>query len=130
MSNWFDIARPHEDIRRGDFDEAVFAADLGDVAVGRAAEDYNNPYVFFRKTYLTNGLKGLLRDVHEKLTTGKGASIVELQTPFGGGKTHSLVTVYHYLKSGERVRELLPADIGLAAHISGVPPLPACSKNG
>jgi hypothetical protein len=36
MSNWFDIARPHEDIRRGDFDEAVFAADLGDVAAGRA----------------------------------------------------------------------------------------------
>ncbi|MBA4158336.1 MAG: ATP-binding protein [Gemmatimonadetes bacterium] len=114
MSTWFDIARPHEDIRRGDFDEAVFAADLGDVAAGRAAADYNDPYTFFRKTYLTSGLTNLLREVHEKLTTGKGPSVVELKTPFGGGKTHALVSVYHYLKHGAEVRELLPAEVGLA----------------
>lgn len=113
MKNWFEIAVPHRDIREGDFDEAVFAADLGDVHAGRAAEDYNDPYVFFRKTYLTHGLRGLLTEVHEKLTTGKGPSVVELQTPFGGGKTHALVTVYHYLKNGARVKELLPEGVGL-----------------
>ena len=49
MKNWFDIARPHRDIREGDFDEAVFAANLGDVHAGRAAEDFNDPYIFFKR---------------------------------------------------------------------------------
>lgn len=113
MKNWFDIATPHEDIRRGDFDEAVFAADLGDVVAGRAPADYNDPYTFYQKTYLTEGLKNLLRKVHRKLTTGKGASVVEVQTPFGGGKTHSLVAVYHYLQNGSKIRNLLPDDLEL-----------------
>lgn len=101
MKNWFDIARPHEDIRRGDFDEAVFAADLGDVAAGRAAADYNDPYTFFRKTYLTSGLTNLLREVHEKLTTGKGPSVVELQTPFGIGSGTASDIVPATVKFGE-----------------------------
>ena len=74
MINWFDIIQPHADIRRGHFDEAVFAADLGDVYTGNAPLDYNDPYIFFRKTYLTAGLKGLLARVHHKLAHGVGAS--------------------------------------------------------
>lgn len=101
MRNWFDIIHPHEDIRRGDFDEAVFAADLGDVVDGSALPDYGDPYLFFRKTYLTDGLRHLLARVHGKLMAGKGQSVIEIQTPFGGGKTHSLVTIYHYLKNGD-----------------------------
>ena len=55
MRNCFDIILSHEDIRRGKLDEAVFAADLGDVAAGTAAPDYNDPYLIFRKTYLIGG---------------------------------------------------------------------------
>lgn len=113
MKNWFEIAVPHEDIRKGGFDEAVFAADLGDVAAGRAAPDYNDPFLFYRKTYPTEGLKKLLQEVHRKLTKGEGPGIVELQTPFGGGKTHSLVTVYHYLKSGSEIEDLLPEGVAV-----------------
>jgi len=113
MKNWFDIIQPHEDIRRGDFDEAVFAADLGDVVDGSAPPDYGDPYLFFRKTYLTDGLRHLLARVHGKLTAGKGQSVIEIQTPFGGGKTHSLVTIYHYLKNGQKVRSLLPEGLEL-----------------
>lgn len=119
MKNWFDIAAPHEDIRKGGFDEAVFAADLGDVAEGRAAPDYGDAYMFFRKTYPTGGLRTLLEAVHRKLTAGEGPGVVELQTPFGGGKTHALVSVYHYLKSGAEVAELLPDD----AEVLSEPPL-------
>lgn len=111
MKNWFDIVLPHEDIRKGGFDEAVFAADLGDVDLGRAAPDYNDAFLFFRKTYPTEGLKSLLQAVHRKLTEGEGPGIVELQTPFGGGKTHALVSVFHYLKSGAEVRDLLPKEL-------------------
>ena len=121
MNNWFDIVRPHEDIREGDFDEAVFAADLADVALGRAAPDYNDPRTFLQKTYLTKGLEGLLHLVHDKLTKGKGASVLELKTPFGGGKTHALVLVYHYVKNGKQIKDLLPDGIAiLDAHLSAI----------
>ncbi|MFQ5857874.1 MAG: ATP-binding protein [Anaerolineae bacterium] len=113
MKNWFDIAVPHEDIRKGDFDEAVFAADLGDVVAGRAAADYNDPYTFYKKTYLTYGLENLLQQVHKKLTSGQGPSVLELQTPFGGGKTHALVLVYHYLENGRQIQNLLPDEASL-----------------
>jgi len=113
MQNWFDIIPPHEDIRKGQFDEAVFAADLGDVAAGTAAPDYNDPYLFFKKTYLTEGLRHLLARVNQKLVQGQGGSVVEIQTPFGGGKTHSLVAIYHYLNHGAAVRELLPPGMDL-----------------
>ena len=113
MRNWFDVIPPHEDIKKGDFDEAVFAADLGDVAARIGPDDYRDPYLFFKKTYLTVGLSSLLGRVHQKLTTGRGPSVVQIQTPFGGGKTHALVAIYHYLKHGERVRELLPPGLEL-----------------
>jgi hypothetical protein len=113
MKNWFDIITPHEDIRKGHFDEAVFAADLGDVAAGKARPDYNDPYLFFKKTYLTQGLHNLLGRVHTKLAAGEGPSVVEIQTPFGGGKTHSLLAIYHYLQHGEQVKDLLPPGLEL-----------------
>ncbi len=113
MKNWFDIITPHADIRKGHFDEAVFAADVGDVADGKAPADYNDPYLFFKKTYLTDGLTNLLTRVHDKLTKGQGSGVVQIQTPFGGGKTHALVTIYHYLKHGQKIKDLLPAGIGL-----------------
>ena len=108
MKNWFDIIPPHEDIRNGHFDEAVFAADLGDVAAGTAPPDYRDPYLFYKKTYLTEGLRRLLTRVNQKLVQGQGGSVIEIQTPFGGGKTHALVAIYHYLRHGEQIRELLP----------------------
>jgi hypothetical protein len=111
MKNWFDVITPHEDIRKGHFDEAVFAADLGDVAGDTARPDYNDPFLFFKKTYLTQGLNNLLGRVYSKLTAGEGASVIEIQTPFGGGKTHALVAIYHYLKHGEQVNGLLPAGL-------------------
>jgi len=89
-------------------DESVFAADLGDVHGGRAAPDYQDPYRFFKKTYLTQGLGSLLNKVQLKLTEGKGPGVVELQTPFGGGKTHAQIAVYHYVKHGKQIQPLLP----------------------
>jgi hypothetical protein len=113
MRNWFDIISPHADIRQGHFDEAVFAADVGDVADGKAPADYNDPYLFFKKTYLTDGLTNLLTRVHDKLTHGQGSGVVQIQTPFGGGKTHALVAIHHYLKNGNKVKDLLPSQLEL-----------------
>lgn len=112
-TNWYTVAPPHEDIRKGDFDESVFAAKLGDVVTGDAPPDYSDPYAFYQKTYLTAGLEKLLERVHKKLGQGRGPGVVQLQTPFGGGKTHALILVYHYLKNGERIEGLLPESVDL-----------------
>ena len=111
MRSWYDIITPHEDIRKGEFDEAIFAADLGDVAQGTLPQDYRDPYLFFKKTYPTVGLQNMLARVQQTLTSGKGPSVIQVQTPFGGGKTHALVAIYHYIKNGEQIRELLPAGL-------------------
>ncbi|RLG35314.1 hypothetical protein DRN98_01510 [Methanosarcinales archaeon] len=108
MDNWYDIVEPHQDIKDGDFDESVFAADLGNVVLQSAPADYTDPYLFFKKTYLTDGLKNLLLKVNNKLKNGKGASVIEIKTEFGGGKTHALISIYHYLKNGEKIKNLLP----------------------
>lgn len=108
MTTWYDVVEPHQDIKDGNFDEAVFTAKLGDVASGRAPIEYGDSQVFFKKTYLTNGLNSLLSMVYNKLVNGKGSSVVEIKTPFGGGKTHALIAIYHYLKNGEAIAAQLP----------------------
>ncbi|MCD6477944.1 MAG: ATP-binding protein [Candidatus Aenigmarchaeota archaeon] len=111
MTTWYDVVEPHQDIKDGNFDESVFAAKLGDVARGQAPPDYGDPQIFFRKTYLTAGLNDILLMVYDKLSSGKGSAVVEIKTPFGGGKTHALISIYHYLKSGEKIKDELPKGI-------------------
>ena len=108
MTTWYDVIEPHDDIKQGEFDEAIFAAKLGDVALGKAVVDYNEPSLFFKKTYFTDGINNLLQMVQRKLKTGKGSSVVEIKTPFGGGKTHALIAIYHYIQNGNKVKHLLP----------------------
>jgi hypothetical protein len=120
MDNWFDIIEPHQDIKDGDFDEAVFAAKLDEVVAGTAAPDYNDPYLFFKKTYFTEGINALLKKVEHKLSGGKGSSVIEIQTQFGGGKTHALISIYHYIKNGTRIKDLLPQGLELSNAKMGV----------
>lgn len=89
------IAIPHNDILEGRLTMDVFAADLWEVYKGRAVEDYQNPDVFFNKTYLTAGLKNLLKIAAGRLKGEGGDPVIQIQTPFGGGKTHSLIALYH-----------------------------------
>ncbi|NOZ64532.1 MAG: ATP-binding protein [Caldiserica bacterium] len=98
------VAVPHEDIIQGRLTMDVFAADLWEVFQGRAVEDYQNPEVFFRKTYLTAGIKTLLKVTSKRLMGEGGDPVVQIQTPFGGGKTHSLIALYHAFTNPEAVR--------------------------
>ncbi len=89
------IARPHQDILEGKFTLDVYAADLWRVYKGDAPSEYVDPVIFFQKTHMTHGLNELIKVVEERLE-GKGRnSTLQLQTPFGGGKTHSLIALYH-----------------------------------
>ncbi len=98
------IAIPHNDILEGRLTMDVFAADLWEVYKGRAVEDYQNPDVFFKKTFLTAGLKNLLKIAAMRLKGGGGDPVIQIQTPFGGGKTHSLIALYHAFTNPNSVK--------------------------
>jgi len=92
---WREIAIPHEDVASGKYQQAEFAADLWQVHLEKADVEYQDPIEFFRRTYLTESLKTLLVGAVKRLSTGNGDPVVQLQTNFGGGKTHSLLALYH-----------------------------------
>jgi hypothetical protein len=95
MKPFHTIAVPHKDILQGKLTMEVFAADLWDTYQGRAPEEYKDATRFFEKTQLTRGLSTLL-DVVERRLQGKGGDpVIQIQTPWGGGKTHALIAMYH-----------------------------------
>ncbi|WRS29200.1 DUF499 domain-containing protein [Actinomycetaceae bacterium MB13-C1-2] len=94
---WREVIRPHDDVARGEFTASEFAADLHLVHTGKATSpEYGDPVEFFSRTYLTEGLRDLLSRAIKRLNGEDGASpVVNLQTNFGGGKTHSMLALYH-----------------------------------
>lgn len=98
MKPFHTIAIPHKDILEGNLTLDVFAADLHEVSLNRGPDEYKDPEIFFQKTYLTTGLKNILAIVEKRLGGKGGDPIIQLQTPFGGGKTHSLIAIYHKTK--------------------------------
>jgi len=104
LKPWLDLAKPHEDIRDGSFDESLFAADLGLVAVGKGPRDYLDPELFAQKTFLTGNLRAALVEVGDRLAGDDGsAAVFRMQTEFGGGKTHTLLAAYHLFGTPDRV---------------------------
>lgn len=97
LAPWRDVLQPHADIAANDFARAEFAADLYQVATGaEASSDYNDPVEFFQRTHLTEGLKNLLGIAVRRLSGDMNAApVVNLQTAFGGGKTHSMLAAWH-----------------------------------
>ncbi|MBI2924950.1 MAG: DUF499 domain-containing protein [Verrucomicrobia bacterium] len=94
---WVEAVELHPDVLSPDFSEDIFALDLGPLADGNknVPAVYRDPEQFFRASYLTNGLKSLLQDVLSRLSGGAGNRVLKLITPFGGGKSHTLASLYH-----------------------------------
>jgi predicted AAA+ superfamily ATPase len=106
LKPWREVITPHKDVASGQYQQAEFAADLWQVHVGEGTDEYKNPTEFFRRTYLTESLKRLLVGAVQRLSGNGGDPVVQLQTNFGGGKTHSMLALYH-LFSGTAPRELV-----------------------
>jgi hypothetical protein len=98
MKPFSQIAVPHRDIVQGYLTMDVFAADLWQVANGKGPLEYRDPDLFFKRTFLTKGLKNILDTAEKRLRGSTGDSVIQLQTPFGGGKTHTLIALYHKAK--------------------------------
>jgi len=103
---WREVITPHPDVASGRYQQAEFAADLSQVHRGEGADEYREPKEFYQRTYLTEGLRHLLSNALRRLSGQGGDPVVELQTNFGGGKTHSMLALYH-LFSGGASAELL-----------------------
>ena len=109
LKPWREIVTPHKDVASGRYQQAEFAADLWQVHLGEGTDEYRDPVEFFRRTYLTESLKGLLVGAVHRLAGRGGDPVVQLQTNFGGGKTHSMLALYH-LFSGTAPGELAGID--------------------
>jgi hypothetical protein len=99
LQSWIDVALPHPDVLANRFKEAEFAADLFAVDSGNASDDYLSPQNFFRITFLTEGLRRVLTSSLERIAGTGGDPVIGLQTAFGGGKTHTMLAVFHLAKA-------------------------------
>src|SRR5688572_4379416 len=125
LKPWREVVTPHADVASGRYQQAEFAADLWQVHLGEGSDEYRKPQEFFRRTFLTESLKGLLVGGVQRISGTGGDPVVQLQTNFGGGKTHSMLALYH-LFSGAAPGELAGVEAVLAE--AGVDKLPSQVK--
>ncbi|MGN7246938.1 Swt1 family HEPN domain-containing protein [Janibacter anophelis] len=112
LKPWREVLQPHEDVASGNFQASEFAADLFKVAEGSSdqSKDYSDPVEFFSRTYLTEGLRDLMNRAVRRLAGDDNASpVINLQTNFGGGKTHSMLSLWHL--AGNTPRSAYPQEV-------------------
>lgn len=95
MKPWREVAVPHQDVLEGTFQQSEFAADITAVKSGKASREYQDAIAFYERTFITEGMAMLLTQVAQRLAGKGGEPVVQLQTAFGGGKTHTMLAVYH-----------------------------------
>src|SRR3990172_240834 len=127
LKPWREVVNPHKDVASGRYQQAEFAADLWQVHLGEGTDEYKKPPEFFRRTYLTESLKRLLVGGVQRIAGKGGDPVVQLQTNFGGGKTHSMLALYH-LFSGVAPSDLAGVDAVLAE--AGLKSLPKAKRVG
>jgi predicted AAA+ superfamily ATPase len=98
LPSWRDVIEPHPDVAQGRYRNAEFAADLAQVARGEGAYEYRDPVEFFARTYVTEGMTGLLEQALRRISGKDGEPVIQLKTAFGGGKTHSMLALYHMMR--------------------------------
>ena len=125
LKPWREVVTPHADVASGRYQQAEFAADLWQVHLGEGSDEYRKPAEFFRRTFLTESLKRLLVGGVRRLSGQGGDPVVQLQTNFGGGKTHSMLALYH-LFGGAAPGDLAGVDAVLAE--AGVKTLPKARR--
>ena len=106
LTPWREIVTPHPDVATGRYHQAEFAANLSEVVASKAEPEYQDPIEFFARTYLTVGMRRLLASAVKQITGKDGEPIVQLKTAFGGGKTHSMLALYHLLRGEASVTQM------------------------
>lgn len=121
---WREVIEPHPDVAQGRYKNAEFAADLAQVARGEGAYEYRDPVEFFSRTYVTEGMKGLLVQALRRVAGLDGEPVIQLKTAFGGGKTHSMLALYHLLRGRISIGKL--PQIQALLREAGIDHAPVC----
>ena len=120
---WHQVVRLRDDLRAGELALNEFAADLYDVALQSGRRRiYEDPKEFFALTYPTSALLDLARDVVRRLVGKNQKAVRQLELTYGGGKTHTLITLFHLVNDPASLPDV-PAVHEFKARIDA--PLPA-----
>ena len=96
---WHQVVRLKDELRSGELTLAEFAADLHEVTLGEGRRPiYEDPERFFALTFATPALRELVKDVAERLAGKSTKAVRQLELTYGGGKTHTLITLYHLFR--------------------------------
>ena len=107
MKSWREVAHPHPDVLEGTFQQSEFAADITAVRTGKATREYQDATAFFQRTFITEGMRLLLTSVAKRLNGQGGDPVIQLQTAIGGGKTHTMLAVYHLATRTCAIKDLV-----------------------
>lgn len=118
---WHQVVKLREDLKSGELSLAIFAADLYDVVMGKARPVYQQPEEFFALTYPTFNLRELAKEVVTRLAGRNDKAIRQLELTYGGGKTHTLITLFHLVNDPAKLPQL-PAVAEFTEHIGMTPP--------
>lgn len=118
---WHQVVEVRQDLKSGELPLSMFAADLYDVVMGRARPIYQDPYEFFALTYPTFTMRELAKDIVSRLAGKSTKAIRQLELTYGGGKTHTLITLLHLVNNPANL-PTLPAVEEFINHIGMTPP--------
>src|SRR5438270_3140623 len=122
VTPWHEVVQLRDDLRTGELSLSLFAADLYDVAMGTARPVYQDPSHFFALTYPTFNLRELAKDVVLRLAGKNDKAIRQLELTYGGGNTHTLLTLYHLTHSPALLPVERAAVQEFTQHIGQMPP--------
>ncbi|MCL8207108.1 MAG: DUF499 domain-containing protein [Actinomycetia bacterium] len=123
LTPWRDVVAPQPDVRARRPREDQFMVNLAAVLSGDAEPEYRAPVTFFERTYVTAGMRDLLAAVLTRLTGGDAPPVIQLKTAFGGGKTHSLLALYHAVRAPGPIGQAGLWPRGLPVAADAVPPV-------
>ena len=104
---WHHIVRLNDELRTGELSLAQFAADLHEVTLAQGRRPvYEDPEKFFALTYPTHALRELVKDVAARLAGKSDKAVRQLELTYGGGKTHTLITLYHLFRDPAALPDL------------------------
>jgi len=119
---WHEVVKLREELRSGELPLHMFAADLYEVLMQRGKRPiYEEPEKFFALTFPTYNLRRLVRDVVLRVAGKNDKAVRQLELTYGGGKTHTLITLRHLVTEPDNLPKL-PAVAEFIEGIGQVPP--------
>jgi hypothetical protein len=105
--SWHEVVALRDDLKSGELPMHMFAADLYEVLMESGKRPiYEDPEKFFALTFPTYNLRQLVRDVALRVAGKNDKAVRQLELTYGGGKTHTLITLLHLMNNPKGLPDL------------------------